>query len=103
MLVLYSGAVHKDVAPRPGFEPVSYAARMGALRRGRYVEIDLLVPEFVELSNLAREEPWFAQFGKLASKDRVVVLERSPTSYSIIFRRGVAGLTPQETPRPAAR
>ncbi|MDD5306449.1 MAG: hypothetical protein PHU25_03930 [Deltaproteobacteria bacterium] len=103
MLVLYSGAVHNDVAPRPGFEPVSFAARVDALGRGRYVEIDLLVPEFVEQSTLAREEPWFAQFEKLASKDRVVVLERAPDAYSIIFRRSVAGLTPRETPRPAGR
>jgi hypothetical protein len=103
MIAIYSGSAHNEVAPRPGFEPISFASRMDALGRGRYVEIDLLVPEFVEQSSLARDEPWFAQLEKLASKDRVVVLERAANSYAIILRRGVAGLTPEVTPQPAGR
>jgi len=81
--------MHNDVAPRSGFEAVSFAARMKELGYGPYAEIDVLVPEFVALSNLAKEEPWFPLVTKLASPDHVALIDRGGGAYIILLKKGV--------------
>jgi hypothetical protein len=90
IVAIYGGAMHNDVAPRAGFEGVSFAARMRELGAGAYVEIDILVPEFVAESSLAKEEPWFPLVARLASKDRVALIDRGDGAYIILLKKGVA-------------
>ena len=89
-IAIYGGAMHNDVAPREGFESVSFAARMKELGVGPYAEIDLLVPEFIVTSAVARSEPWFDLAVKLASRDRASLIDRGSGSYIILARAGVA-------------
>jgi hypothetical protein len=100
LVAVYGGAVHNDVTPRPGFENVSFARRMKELGQGPYAEVDVLVPEFVAKSNLAKEEPWFPLVEKLASPDHVALIDRGGGSYIILLRKGVRAAPP--TP-PAAK
>lgn len=101
MVGIYCGAAHNDVAPLEGFEAVSFAKRVAALVGGRYVEVDLLVPEFVEQSDLARNEAWFSLFERVASPDHVALIELRPDSYLVILRRGEAGGAVEKAARPA--
>ena len=89
IVAIYGGAMHNDVTPRPGFEAVSFARRMQELGYGPYVEVDLLVPEFVAQSNLAKEEPWFPLVMKIASEGSVALIERGGGAYIILLKRGV--------------
>jgi hypothetical protein len=96
IVAVYGGAMHNDVAPRPGFETVSFARRMKELGYGPYAEVDLLVPEFVALSNLARDEAWFPLVTRIASPDHVALIERGEGAYIILLRKGVRN--PQPAP-----
>jgi hypothetical protein len=90
--------MHNDITPRSGFEPVSFAQRMRELGVGPYAEIDLLVPEFIAESTVAKDEPWFDLVAKLASRDRASLIERDKGSYIILARAGIANRAP---PRPS--
>lgn len=103
IVAIYGGAMHNDVAPRAGFEAVSFAKRMAELGVGPYVEIDILVPEFLAKSNLAREEPWFPLVAKIASPDRVALIDRGGGAYIILLKRGVGNQPTAEPTGPAAR
>jgi hypothetical protein len=70
---------------------------------GRYLEIDIIVPEYAETSGLAKAEPWYAIYrralggdagaevldpGAVALDPRAVVLiDRSPRSFVLVFPR----------------
>jgi hypothetical protein len=96
-IAIYGGAMHNDLAPREGFEAVSFAERMRALGVGPYAEIDFLIPEFIVGSAVAREEPWFGPTVRSISREHAALIERGPGSYIILARAGVA------SPPPSAR
>jgi hypothetical protein len=77
-LVLYGGALHNDLAPRPGREAWSC---------GRYVEIDLVVPEFVKPTPAWQSFPWYAAFQALAPSADTILYQLSPESYVLVFPR----------------
>jgi len=67
MLAIYCGAVHNDLAPAPDWEAFSFGPGLRERIGGRYLEVDLYVPEFVEASESAKEEPWYQLVVSLAS------------------------------------
>jgi len=94
IVAIYGGAMHNDVVPRSGFEAVSFARRMRELGYGPYAEIDLLVPEFVAQSTLARDEAWFPLVAKIASPDHVALIDRGDGAYILLLRKGVRNPPP---------
>jgi hypothetical protein len=92
LILLYGGALHNDLYPREGYEEWSYAAALHKLSGGRYVEIDLYVPEYIRGDEDLRKEPWYPRFLKEAGPDRVLLIERGPGSFIIVF---------STTPQPA--
>jgi hypothetical protein len=89
-IVLYGGALHNDTEPRPGRETWSYAARLAKRVDGRYVEIDLVVPEFVKPTPTWQGLPWYAAFDSLAPSPETVLYQPSPSSYVLIFPRSAS-------------
>ncbi|MCP4680181.1 MAG: hypothetical protein GY854_32740 [Deltaproteobacteria bacterium] len=51
--------------------------------------MDLLVPEFIENSNLVKNEPWFPVFMELASKDKTLLIQLTDHSYLIVFKKDI--------------
>jgi len=86
-IVLYGGALHNDLAPRAGRERWSYGPRLSQRAAGRYVEIDLVVPEFVRPTPSWQGLPWYAAFEALPPGAETILYEPSPSSYVLIFPR----------------
>jgi len=93
-VAIYGGAIHNDTKPYQELESFSYAADLAELTAGRYVEIDLLVPEFLETNEPMKQTSWYPQFAELTSPKYVVLIERSATSFIIGFKKGVAARKP---------
>jgi hypothetical protein len=89
-IVLYGGALHNDFVPRPGHEAWSYGPRLAKLVEGRYVEIDLVVPEFVRPAPPWQGLPWYAAFMALGPGSETILYRPSPSSYVLIFPRSAA-------------
>jgi len=87
IVALYGGALHNDLYPLEGLEAFTYA---GALRErvgGAYLEVDLYVPEFIEHDQTFSQERWFELFRRHAVPGKVMLIERGPGSYILVFPR----------------
>jgi hypothetical protein len=86
LIAVYGGALHNDLHPIDGLADWSFAAAVDAAAPGRYLEIDLYVPEYAELDALSQSQPWFPLVAR-AAPDRVIIVERSPRSYLLLLPR----------------
>ena len=87
MVVTYGGAMHNDVAPVAGREAWSYAADLDRVAGGRYVELDLVVPEYIKDSDSWRKLPWFSAYDGARFGSAVVLMKVAPKSYVMVFAR----------------
>jgi len=94
--VLYGGALHNDLEPRPERETWSYGPRLARVVAGRYVEIDLVIPEFVKPTPTWQGFPWYAPFTALAPSTETILYRTSSASYVLIFPRSA----PEPAPPP---
>lgn len=87
MVIAYGGAMHNDVAPRPGREGFSFGPRLSERTQGRYVELDIIVPEYIKDTETWRALPWLAHYDAERLGDRVVLFNPAPGSFVLVFPR----------------
>ena len=87
LLLLYGGALHNDLSPREGREEFSFGPELKAHSGGRYVELDLIVPEFIKDTESWRALPWYAHFDPQKAPEKTTLFNPSPGSYVLIFPR----------------
>jgi hypothetical protein len=86
-VVVYGGLVHNDVEPRPGREAWSFGPRLRERVRGRYVEVDLVVPEHIGTSEAWTSLPWFSHYDTNRHGRETILFQPSPASYVLVFPR----------------
>jgi hypothetical protein len=104
-VAVYGGALHNDVHPDPSLAGYSFAPALLAATLGRFVEIDLVVPEYAAGSPALRAQPWWPVYlralrtgangdpalrrgpGQVAVVPAVVMVRRSPRSFVVVFPR----------------
>lgn len=86
LLLAYGGALHNDVAPRPGREKWSFGPALAARTPG-YVELDLIVPEYVRDTESWRAFSWYADFSARPPNRDTLLYRTGPASYALIFPR----------------
>jgi hypothetical protein len=84
-VILYGGAMHNDLVPREGRESFSYGPRLSTEVKGSYVELDLIVPEYIKDNDTWRSLSWYAHYDKSKLGDKVTLFEVSPKSYVLVF------------------
>jgi hypothetical protein len=87
VVVAYGGAMHNDSSPRPGREQWSFGPVMQKLTGGKYVDVDLIVPEFISDSPAWKSLPWVGAFDANAHPEATTVLSPSAGSFVLIFPR----------------
>jgi hypothetical protein len=100
LVLTYGGARHNDITPRPAMEAWSYGPRLAQRTGGRYVELDLIVPEFIKDSEAWRALPWHAHYDPARLGEQTVLYRPEPHSYVLIFARSAA--RSPATPAPPA-
>ncbi len=92
MVLVYGGALHNDLFPQQELETFSFAKTVQKETGGRYVEVDLYVPEYIESDEKLRAEAWFVawQRAEPAHAQQIAVISRSPSSHIVIFPRTAA-------------
>lgn len=84
-IVAYGGSLHNDLAPREGRETFSYAARLAERAKGSYVEVDLIVPEFVRDEEPWKALPWYDAFDRSVALRFASLIVLSERSYVLVF------------------
>ena len=87
LVVVYGGALHNDLHPDPVLASFSYGLRAFHTTAGRYRELDLYVPAYLERNPAMRGEPWFALWQRAAAPGRPVLIRRSSDSFIAVFAK----------------
>lgn len=61
-VIAYGGALHNDLSPPEATKDYSFGPELDRLTGGRYVELDLIVPEFVKKTPVWEKLPWYSSF-----------------------------------------
>ncbi len=85
LVVAYGGALHNDAAPRAGREAWSYGPELAKATGDRYVELDLIVPEYIKDTETWTSLPWVKHYDKAKLGKKVVLFSPSPTSFVLVF------------------
>jgi len=85
LILTYGGALHNDLAPRRNQESWSFGPQLSLATHGRYVELDLIVPEFVKDTDAWRTMPWFDAFDREHLTAETLLYRPSANSYALIF------------------
>lgn len=84
-ILTYGGALHNDLSPRPGQESWSFGPQLATATHGRYIELDLIVPEFVKDTEAWRAMPWFSAFDRDQRTSETLLYRPTPSSFALIF------------------
>jgi hypothetical protein len=88
-VVAYGGALHNDLKPAPETADYSFGPDLDRVTNGRYIELDLIVPEFIKKSPTWEKLPWFAAFeaDRAANKDqdKATLYVLADRSFTLIF------------------
>jgi hypothetical protein len=85
LLVAYGGALHNDLAPKAGREAWSFGPELHAATGGKYVELDLIVPEFIKASPSWQGLAWYPLYDPTKDPDKTTLFEVAPGSFAMIF------------------
>ncbi len=91
LITTYGGAMHNDLAPKEGREGWSFGPALAKATGDRYVEVDLIVPEYVKDTPAWTSQRWFAAWGGEKEKGAVdtLAIRQGDRSYAIVLPRGV--------------
>jgi hypothetical protein len=86
-VLTYGGLVHNDKSPRPGRETWSFGPRLAEKAGGSYIELDLIVPEFVRPEPPWTNLPWYPHYDAARDGTETRLFETSPGSFVLVFPR----------------
>jgi hypothetical protein len=87
MVVTYGGALHNDLAPSPETKAWSFGPEIDAYVRGRYVAIDLHVPEYIEDTDVWKKLAWYPHYDRAAMGAKTTMFKTGDRTFVIIFPR----------------
>lgn len=85
LVVAYGGAMHNDLVPRPGREPFSFGPELSQLTQGRYVELDLVIPEQIKDTDAWRAQPWYPYYSRERAGSETYLYSWAPHAYALLF------------------
>lgn len=87
LVATYGGAIHNDIAPPSGARTFSFGPALTEKVPGKYVALDLVVPELIRDTRLWRSQPWHEHYDPNAHPDETTLYQPSPGEYALIFPR----------------
>jgi hypothetical protein len=84
-VVLYGGMLHNDLDPRPGAADWSYAPALDAHVRGRFVAVDLVVPEFIGDDETWASLPWRSHYDRSKLGAKTTLFRTGDRSFVLVF------------------
>ena len=101
IVFVYGGALHNEMHPNEGVAVWSYASAVDQAANGRYVEVDIFVPELILEDAALSKEPWFHKIRSPELDESVLLIRRAERSYVVLARRGVASKSAETTTKPS--
>ena len=87
MVVTYGGALHNDASPPPERAAWAYGPALSKEVGGRYVELDLYVPDFITDEESWRKQPWYAKWKAHQASGKAVLFTLAPKSFVLVLSK----------------
>lgn len=85
IVITYGGALHNDLLPPPERAQWSFGPDLSARTGGRYVEIDLYVPDYIEETDNWKKMEWYAHYDKAKLGGKTTVFRPREGTFVILF------------------
>ncbi len=85
-ILIYGGAQHNDLKPPPDHAEYAFGAALHRKTQGRYVALDMLVPQYIPEDSPILKERWFAKW-RAGPKNKVALIKRKDRSWVLLFAR----------------
>lgn len=86
-VVIYGGALHNDLTPAEELAEFSFGPDLKKSTGGRYVQLGLYVPEYLERDEDSKKAAWYPSFEKHVSTTKTLLITLSPDAFLLIFPR----------------
>jgi hypothetical protein len=87
LVLSYGGALHNDLYPSDELAAYAFGQAISQAVEGKYLEIDLVVPEYVEKDKLVNGQPWYEQYRKAHQPGQVTLIQKGKGAYVLFFAR----------------
>lgn len=92
-IAIYGGAFHNEKYPYDHYGEISFVKAVEKVAgKDRYVEVDIFVPEIIRGNKRLSKEKFYPLFEKLASDDKVLLIERGERSFIMVMRQDLKKL-----------
>jgi hypothetical protein len=91
VVVTYGGAIHNDRDPPAERRAWSFGPALDQSTGGRYVEVDLFVPEFMDGSDSWKSLPFYGVYDEVKLGAKTTMFHVRDRSYVIVFPRSANG------------
>ena len=98
-VIAYGGALHNDLSPPEATREYSFGPELDQLTGGRYVELDLIVPEFVKKTPAWEKLPWYAAF----EAERAAGTQLDKATLYVVGERSFVLVFPSSAATPTAK
>jgi hypothetical protein len=85
IVLTYGGAIHNDREPSAERRAWSFGPELDAYSEGRYVEIDLYVPQFIDGGDAWKKLPWYPHYDATKLGRKTTMFRVRERSYVILF------------------
>ncbi len=90
LVVAYGGAMHNDVEVVPAKASFSFGGSLVEKTGGKYVALDLIVPEYIKPTDAWKALPWYPHFDADDPPGEVTLFRVGEQSYVLIFAKSEA-------------
>jgi len=87
MVVSYGGALHNDASPPPERAAWAFGPALSQAAGGRYVELDLYVPDFITSDETWTKQPWYPKWKAHEASHEAVLIELAPKNFVLVLRK----------------
>jgi hypothetical protein len=84
LVVTYGGAIHNDLAPPKDRASWSFAPALDAYAGGRFVAVDLFVPEFIDESDTWKHRSFYAHYDRARLGKKTTVFREGKTFVIVV-------------------
>ena len=87
MVVTYGGALHNDATPPPERAAWAFGPALSKQVDGRYVELDLYVPDFITTDDTWKKQPWYPDWEAHKASGKALLVKLAPKNYVIVLSK----------------
>jgi len=88
LVAVYGGALHNDLHPDAELAAYSFAANVLKATLGQYVQVDLVVPEYVETGTASaalKAQSWWRAYRAARRAGATILVRRDARSFVVVF------------------